>query len=221
MIESGYFIENSVFSGAECDSALNAVAVSNASRSRAGVRNLMSVTEIAELANDSRLIDLAKRHSGKLLRPYKATLFEKTGKANWLVAWHQDTALPLVKFENHNEWGPWSRKAGIEYAHAPSWALSNVVALRIHLDVSDSSNGPLRVLEGSHKFGVLSDSQIEEMARTHQQKVCMSAKGGVIAMSPLLVHASSKAQSDQPRRVLHIEYAESLDIAPGIRLAIA
>jgi hypothetical protein len=40
-------------------------------------------------------------------------------------------------------------------------------------------------------------------------------------MRPLLIHASSKAISDSPRRVLHIEYVDSLDIAPGIRLAIA
>jgi hypothetical protein len=40
-------------------------------------------------------------------------------------------------------------------------------------------------------------------------------------MRPLLIHASSKSLSHQPRRVLHIEYADCLDIAPGIRLAIA
>jgi hypothetical protein len=27
--------------------------------------------------------------------PFRATLFEKTPGANWLIPWHQDTALPL------------------------------------------------------------------------------------------------------------------------------
>jgi hypothetical protein len=40
-------------------------------------------------------------------------------------------------------------------------------------------------------------------------------------MPPLLIHSSSKAQSDAPRRVLHIEYSDSLDLKPGIRLAVA
>jgi hypothetical protein len=46
-------------------------------------------------------------------------------------------------------------------------------------------------------------------------------QGGVLAMRPLLIHSSSKARTPDPRRVLHIEYAESLDLAPGILLAIA
>jgi hypothetical protein len=34
-------------------------------------------------------------------------------------------------------------------------------------------------------------------------------------------HASSKADTDQRRRVLHIEYADSLDMGSGLELAIA
>ena len=40
-------------------------------------------------------------------------------------------------------------------------------------------------------------------------------------MRPLLVHASSKAETDRRRRVLHIEYADSLDIGAGLQLSIA
>jgi hypothetical protein len=40
-------------------------------------------------------------------------------------------------------------------------------------------------------------------------------------MRPLLIHASSKAQTAEPRRVLHIEYADSLELMPGIQLAVA
>jgi hypothetical protein len=39
-------------------------------------------------------------------------------------------------------------------------------------------------------------------------------------MRPLLVHASSKAQSSAPRRVLHLEYAPSAFVAEGVDLAI-
>jgi hypothetical protein len=40
-------------------------------------------------------------------------------------------------------------------------------------------------------------------------------------MRPLLVHSSSKARGAGPRRVLHIEYADALDLGAGLRLAIA
>jgi hypothetical protein len=46
-------------------------------------------------------------------------------------------------------------------------------------------------------------------------------KGGILAMRPLIVHASSKSHSTAPRRVLHVEYAISFAIADGLELAIA
>ena len=33
--------------------------------------------------------------------------------------------------------------------------------------------------------------------------------------------ATLKAESERPRRVLHIEYADSLDVDDGLRIAIA
>jgi hypothetical protein len=40
-------------------------------------------------------------------------------------------------------------------------------------------------------------------------------------MRPLVIHASSKSQTDAPRRVLHIEYAVSQSISEELELAIA
>jgi len=37
----------------------------------------------------------------------------------------------------------------------------------------------------------------------------------------LIIHASSKARNEEPRRVLHIEYADALELGRGIRLAVA
>ena len=45
-------------------------------------------------------------------------------------------------------------------------------------------------------------------------------RGGVIAMRPLLIHASSKIWNLESRRVLHAEYADSLDIDDGVPLAV-
>jgi ectoine hydroxylase-related dioxygenase (phytanoyl-CoA dioxygenase family) len=101
------------------------------------------------------------RNSGSGAFPYHATLFDKSPTSNWLVVWHQDTALPLRERKALAGWGPWSVKEGVNYAHAPASALRQVLALRVHLDDSTEHNGPLRVLPGTHTRGVLSDEEIE------------------------------------------------------------
>jgi len=109
----------------------------------------------------------------------------------------------------------------VSYAHAPAWALARVIALRIHLDASTDLNGPLRVIPGSHRLGVRAEADIIKYAYSAEQVECLAPQGGVIAMRPLLIHASSKVKIDLPRRVLHIEYIDSLDLSDGIRIAIA
>ena len=93
--------------------------------------------------------------------------------------------------------------------------------LRFHLDDSDHENGPLRVAPGSHRQGVLSDEQVEKIVDKSEPVTCLVEQGGVIVMHPLIIHASSKTQSDKPRRVLHIEYATRDAVAAPLQLAIA
>lgn len=219
--DPGYSVYESILTSIDCDSLINALGSSISNRSRAGARHLMSTVQVSELARDSRLVEIAARMLGRIGVPYRATLFEKTGRANWLVVWHQDTALPLRESFDAPDWGPWSTKAGITYAHAPAWALSRIVALRVHLDASTLENGPLRVIPGSHNQGVLTDDELSAIYRREPHVSCLVPRGGVLAMRPLLMHASSKARSDEPRRVLHIEYADSLDLDEGITLAVA
>jgi ectoine hydroxylase-related dioxygenase (phytanoyl-CoA dioxygenase family) len=220
ILDSGYFTESAVLSGSECDTLLGTLEKSTKS-GRAGTRHLMSNDVVNKLAHDERLLQIAKEALGVPGVPFRATLFAKSGDANWLIPWHQDTALPLAKHLDDPEWGSWSRKEAVLYAHAPEWALSRVVALRIHLDSSTSENGPLRVLPGSHRAGVLTDESVHDHVTNREQLTCLVERGGILAMRPLLIHSSSKSKSDQPRRVLHIEYSDSLDLKPGIRLAVA
>jgi hypothetical protein len=219
-LDSGYCIQASVLSEGECDALLCTLERSPGA-GRAGSRHMMSNQTVKELASDGRLLRIAQRALGFSAAPFRATLFAKSGAANWLIPWHQDTALPLASKFDDPDWQSWSQKAGICYAHAPAWALSRVVALRVHLDSSTSENGPLRVVPGSHRTGVLSDQSVHDYVASHEQATCLVARGGVLSMRPLLIHCSSKAHTEMPRRVLHIEYADSLEFSPGIRLALA
>jgi ectoine hydroxylase-related dioxygenase (phytanoyl-CoA dioxygenase family) len=176
---------------------------------------------VAALAHDVRLADLARAFLGRTPFPYRATLFEKTQSSNWLVVWHQDTALPFKSRFEAKGWGPWSVKEGVLYAHAPASALSRIVALRIHLDASEHSNGPLRIIPGSHRLGVLTDEAIATTVQASRVLECVVAAGGVLAMRPLLLHSSGKVTTSSPRRVIHIEYSDSPNLGAGLELAVA
>jgi hypothetical protein len=216
----GYSIHSAVFDRSDMLAALRALSEADVIRTKAGARHVLTVPGVRDLATDRRLLDLAVRFVGPGPIPFRATLFSKSPTANWLVVWHQDTALPLRRRVEESAWGPWSTKAGVLYAHAPAWALETVVALRVSLDDSTETNGPLRVLPGSHRRGVLSDQEIGRLAAETRPVDCVAASGGVVAMRPLTVHASSKSTDDRPRRVLHIEYAASVHLGADIELAV-
>ena len=219
--KQGYAIIPDILESNEVNRLLDEFSRADLPRSRAGLRHAMKVAAVAAVAHDARLIGIAREALGAEAFPFRATLFDKTPSANWLVVWHQDTALPLQGRHEFPGWGPWSVKDGVNYAHAPASTLSQVLALRVHLDDSTAENGPLRVLPGTHTLGVLTDEALHDLSTKIAAVECLASQGGVLAMRPLIVHASSKSQSEIPRRVLHIEYAESARIADGLALAIA
>jgi hypothetical protein len=70
-------------------------------------------------------------------------------------------------------------------------------------------------------MGVLTDEAIEKLAAEIKPVDCLVPAGGIVAMRPLIVHASSKSVIETPRRVLHIEYAARMAIANCLELAVA
>jgi ectoine hydroxylase-related dioxygenase (phytanoyl-CoA dioxygenase family) len=218
--QRGYAICHAVIERGETAQLLEAICGAGSARTRAGARHLLNVPAVRAIAEDRRLQQLAAQFLGQEPVPFRATLFDKSSSSNWLVTWHQDTVLPVRRRSDDPAWGPWSTKAGVLCARAPAWALERVVALRISLDDSTSTNGPLRVLPDTHRLGVLSDAEIAHLATTIPAVDCLAAAGSVVAMRPLTVHASSKAIDEQPRRVLHIEYASSLAITEGLELTV-
>jgi ectoine hydroxylase-related dioxygenase (phytanoyl-CoA dioxygenase family) len=219
--DAGFAILPALFSCEYLDQLLQRVDESAPRRSRAGIRHALSLSPVAAVAREPQMIELARQVLGSEAFPFRATLFDKSPASNWLVVWHQDTALPLRQRIELSGWGPWSIKDGITYAHAPAIALSQVLALRVSCDDSTLVNGPLRVLPGTHTLGVLSDDSLHKLSTQIRPVDCVVPKGGVVAMHPLVVHASSKSQTEMPRRVLHVEYAASESIVQPLKLAVA
>ena len=221
MNEQGFAVVPSVLSTRELIPILVSLADLQPPRGRAGIRHVLSHPTVKVVADNPRLVEMAQAVLGSSAFPFRATLFDKTPEGNRLLSWHQDTALPLQEQIETPGWGPWSEKEGVIYAQAPASALQNVLALRLHLDDCGEENGPLRVIPGTHGLGILSEAEIERHTTYDDPVDCLAARGGVVAMRPLVIHASSRSRSQAPCRVLHIEYAAVQEFPGGLRLALA
>ena len=135
----------------------------------------------------------------------KGIYFDKPANSNWLVAWHQDLMINVSQRAELPGFGPWTSKAGWVAVQPPAAVLEQTVTVRLHLDDCDATNGALRVVPGSHQWGVVPAETIA--THTAAATVCAVPAGGVLLMKPLLLHASHRSTSARPRRVVHLEFS--------------
>lgn len=133
----------------------------------------------------------------------QATLFDKNEERNWLVGLHQDLSVPVAERADVEGFTGWSLKDGIWFVQPPIGVLERLVALRLHLDDCLHEDGALRVVPGSHLGGRLDPVDARAIRDREGDVVCEAGAGDVLALKPLLLHASSKSRSGRPRRVLH------------------
>jgi ectoine hydroxylase-related dioxygenase (phytanoyl-CoA dioxygenase family) len=174
---------------------------------RAGMRNLLTLPFICDLAQNPKLLQSVHSILGRNAFPFRATFFDKNPDANWLVPWHQDLTIPVDCQIEHLDWGPWSTKAGVLFVQPPTPVLEEILAVRVHLDSCLPNNGALKVLPKTHQIGRLSPEQIIELRQQISAHTCAVNAGGIVLMRPLLLHASSKSSIEGHRRVIHFEYA--------------
>lgn len=156
-----------------------------------------------ELSISEKIHDLLP---AKNLRPVRSILFDKTPAENWPVAWHQDLTI-CTKGEIPTEgYGPWSVKDGVPHVQPPIELLQAMVTARIHLDLTDSTNGALMVIPGSHLHGRIPTSSTAAFTSSH---TCECQPGDVLLMSPLILHTSRRSSIPNRRRIIHFEYASS------------
>jgi hypothetical protein len=182
-------------------------------RSVYGIRNLLEVCPaIRSLAAQPRICRLVTPILGDSAFAARAIFFGKVSDANWALGWHQDSVISVSERHDIAGFSAWSKKAGVWQVQPPSEILANMVAVRIHLDDCGTDNGPLRVIPGSHRHGWL-DEEIDSWKERGHEVTCSVARGGVVTICPLILHASSASEAAGHRRVIHIEYAS--DELPG------
>lgn len=175
----------------------------------AGRRGLLALPAVSALARSERWLALIRPHLPAEPRPVRAIYFDKSVEANWGVAWHQDLTIALQARVEAPGFGPWSVKEGIPHVQPPVELLKQMLTIRLHLDDADETNGALRVLPASHRFGRLSAERIQALRGSNTDVLCEASAGDALLMRPLLLHASGRSTSPRHRRVLHIEYASA------------
>lgn len=182
-----------------------------------GLRGLLGLCpEVGKVADSERLRALVRSYLGREGRVVRALFFDKIPEANWGVPWHQDLTIAVTERIEVAGFGPWSVKNGVVHVQAPVEVLARMVALRIHLDDCAADNGPLRVMPGSHRLGRLGAAEIGKLRDGGGEFACVARAGDVLAMRPLLLHASSPARRAGHRRVLHLEYGAG-ELPGGLR----
>ena len=177
-------------------------------RIQGGVRDVLArVPVVRELAASDALRKWVEPVLGPDCVAVNALLFDKADGRNWKVPYHQDVTLRFRRRVELPGFGPWWEKGGVPHTWPPAAVLERLLAVRVHLDDCGPDNGPLRVLPGSHRSGVLSSEEIEGWKARAAEEVGCARRGDVLVMRPLLLHASSAASRPQRRRVIHVEYA--------------
>jgi ectoine hydroxylase-related dioxygenase (phytanoyl-CoA dioxygenase family) len=111
-------------------------------------------------------------------------------------------------------------KARVRHVQPPLRVLEAMLTARIHLDDCLEDNGPLLVLPGSHRHGILSPDDIQDWRAKVPPVACPARAGDVLLMRPLLLHASSAAANPAHRRVVHLEFAAT-DLDGGLEWFVA
>jgi hypothetical protein len=175
----------------------------------AGLRRLHELDWMRAFSTTSPMAGIAREMLSEDARVVRILFFEKQPGSNWKLPYHQDLTIAVKERAEVPGYGPWSVKDGIVHVQPPAEILERMVAVRLHLDDCRASNGALRVLAGSHLFGKLSATEVDEWVGRGGEEVVEAAAGDCVLMRPLLLHASSPATSPSHRRVLHIEYCNS------------
>jgi len=176
---------------------------------KVGTRNLLALPWVKQLAQKLAQNDSIKRLLPKNAVVVQCNYFSKDLTNNLSVTPHRDLSIPVKSRIESVQWSGWSHKEGVLYAQPPKNVLSNVLAIRVHLEKNDNMNGALEIVPGSHK----------DFTATGKQALCAVAKGGALLMRPLALHSSSKLRSGK-RRVLHFVYGPN-DLPDGASWANA
>jgi len=188
------------------DERLNTLRNTLFDESTAGERCLLDNDVVRKIALELKHELSTQNHLLQNAAAIQAIAFNKTAATNWKVAWHQDLMFPFAAKVSTIDFDLPCIKDGIHYARPPESVLKKLLAVRLHLDDCDETNGPLRVSPGTHHIGIIQTREIPDHLARHGETTCLAKKGDALVMRPLTLHASSQATEPKHRRILHFVY---------------
>ena len=211
--EDGFAVIENFYSAAEVEAILELINNADVSKPTFRVTKdlfairqfLKEIPDVKSLVFNPKLTALLESLFGNGYIAVKSIYFDKPSDSNWFVSYNQDLTISVDKKIGIDGFGPWSVKQNQFAVQPPLEILQNNFTVRIHLDDANESNGALRVISGSHLKGIYRPETIDW--NKEKETTCCVAKGGIMIMRPLLLHASSRTTNSQKRRVIHIEFS--------------
>ncbi len=180
-------------------------------------RNILdSLPKVCSIWNHEAIRELLTETLGNDFGLVRGLYFDKHPDRTWSLPWHKDMTIAVKansltddSLTSHELTKP-TCKSGVPHVEAPESVLQNMLTLRIHLDEVTEDNGPLEVSLGSHHHG-------KRSTETHDVKKILVQAGDVLAMRPLVSHASGSSTpgTHRHRRILHLEFAADRNLPDG------
>ena len=119
------------------------------------------VPESLKFIFNSNLLKIIKSIKGEGSFITKSIYFDKPEKSNWFVSYHQDLTISVNKKIESENFKNWTVKQNQYSVQPPVSILDSAFTVRIHLDKTTKENGALKVLNGTHKNGVIRVENID------------------------------------------------------------
>lgn len=205
--EKGYKIIEQVYSQKEVNQILD-ILKTKAIENKFGVREfLINKPELIKPIFTENLLRIIKDIAPDCKQAIKSIYFDKPPNANWIVNWHQDLTINLKEKKEIVNFKNWRVNSERTIVQPSIDILKSIFTIRIHLDDCTRENGALRVIEASHKKGVIEiKGWMKEKPGT--ERICEVKQGGILIMNPLILHASRRTENQKNRRVIHIEFCD-------------
>lgn len=216
MEQKGFCIINGIYSSDEIQSIITLIDTLNTSKPTFrksedlfAIRQFIKeLPEIKKLVFNENLQSAINTIAGNDYFIVKSIYFDKPEKSNWFVAYHQDLTISIDKKIEMEGFNFWTSKHEQYAVQPPTSLLEKIFTIRIHLDDTDEENGALKIIEGSHLKQICRPETIDW--KSEKETFCNVEQGGIMLMKPLLLHGSNRTTNQKRRRVIHIEFSNTV-----------
>ena len=148
----------------------------------------------------------ALQHIQPGTRAVRVVMFNKSGRTNWAVPWHQDRIIAVAERHAVDGFANWSHKTGIWHCEPPVALLDRMLFVRVHLDNANAGNGAMEIALGSHRLGRVTTDEAEQAALSCKREICLAQRGDVQVLKMGILHRSRPSRTTAPRRAIRIDF---------------